>query len=389
MKNQLEKVILKHNKLYAKGTPEISDVALKSNEDSVETVLNRIVYQIGRTGVITPVGVIQPVTINNTRIKRVTLHNLNYLQSMDIRPKDTVKLIKAGQDIPQILEVLTDKRAPDSQPVNISESLNAQNIKAQLVDNQWVSVDVEARRVKQLIHYAKTLRIVKLGPALITQLVADGTVQDITHLYNLRPEQLTRYINVGEKTAYQVVQNIQATRSCKFKDWLVACGIPRIGPHTAAVLASKIYMFLDFVNLVYEEERLSVALGPQTASSFCSWFAANASWISFFRRFDFKFSHGLAQDPGEKNLLKTTRQTPFFLSGFVFTGQLEQFTRKEATERIARLGGTVQGNLNKKTKYIVVGNKPSQAKIKKATLLQCGVLAEKDFLTFLNNYESI
>ena len=324
------------------------------------------------------VAEIQPITIKGSVISRVTLHNIDYLQTMDIRPKDTVFVIKDGQVIPQILEVLTDQRPIDSQPVDIQESLKSQNINAQLVDNKWVGADLQALRIRRLVDYAKKLRIALLGPALITQLVHEGIVNEVIDLYNIQEKTLCANTYVGPKKAKQVVQNIQSTRQCQLKDWLVACGIPKMGPQTANLIAQNVYCFSDFQNLPTQKIKLTAQIGPTLAKSFCEWMSANPSFLEAFASFEFQLT------PRASLVHKTL---PLFGSVFVFTGKFNKITRAVATEPLTQLGGTVQSQINKKTHYIIWGDKPSKGKIEKAQNLTCKFFSEDDFITFFNAYE--
>ena len=295
---------------------------------------------------------------------------------MDIRPHDTVLVIKAGQVIPQILEVLTEKRPPESQPLNIEESLKAQNIPATIVANQWISADIEAQRTQQLIYYARTLRIENLGPALIKQLVHARVVTDAIDLYKLQEKTLCANTSAGPKLAKKIIANIQSTRQCRFKDWLAASGIPQIGPQTAAVIATNIKQFSDFVELPIYEDKLITQIGPRLTLNLLEWLEKNRDFFEPFADFEFQFSP------------RVVERLPLTGVIFVLTGKLTLITRNVAAERIARLGGKVQAQPSKKTRYVILGNAPSKAKQEKANYLHCDILDEVAFLDFLKTYET-
>lgn len=233
--------------------------------------------------------------------------------------------------------------------------------------------DVKAILVQKVLHYAKTLHIVGLGPTLIKQLVADGTITNTFDLYSLRPELLYKYINIGPKKAHQVVRNIEKTRTCAFHCWLNACGIPKIGTQKAVTIARNVGNFSEFLNLATQETKIAAQIGPKLARSFCVWVSANASVLESFANFDFQFTR-----------TDSLRTKPLFGKVFIFTGKFNTFTRYEATQRIQQLGGTVRQNLNKNTHFIVQGTGPSNTKIVQAKLLMCKLLSEEDFITFLN-----
>nr|AYC63948.1 hypothetical protein [Flabellia petiolata] len=358
-------------------------VAFKWNEPGVKTTVERISYTIGRTGGITPVAKIAPVIIDGTKINKVTLNNLNYLKKLDVRLKDSVLVIKAGQIIPQILKVLTHERDGSSQPVDIQKSLLQQNMSIAFVNGEWVSTDCEAIQEQKIRHYAKTLKIVGLGPALIKQLVGDGSVTNAFDLYNLTPDQLVKYINIGPKTALQVVSNIQKTRSCAFQKWVVACGIPNIGPQTAKILTHyipSVEALLNFQN----QPPFDAILGNVTTQQLLSWVLANQQLLENFKHFTFT---QLDQLQSEGSL---------YGYHFVITGRFKTLKRKQLETQIEGLGGTIQAKINKKTRYLLVGalahspkaSGASESKLSRGKLLELQILTEAetlDFLTQKNN----
>nr|AOP19040.1 hypothetical protein [Halimeda discoidea] len=231
-------------------------LALKSNEDGIETIVEGISYTIGKTGKITPIAQLSPVEIKGSTIRRVTLNNCDYLEKMDVRPGDSVLIVKAGEIIPQIVKVKKKKRAADSVPFDIAKSLANNNIATAYREGHWVCVDKKEQLQKQILHYAQTLKIGFLGPALIKKLVNEELVTSVFDLYKLTPEQLMLCENVGEKTSKKIINNIQVTKKCAFTDWLVACGIPQIGPQHGKLISNVVNSLEEFVNLVEQIEEL-------------------------------------------------------------------------------------------------------------------------------------
>lgn len=213
-------------------------LAFKFKKTSVETVIKDILFQVGRTGNITPVAILEPVDIEGSTISRVTVHNISFLQSIDLRLGDVVRITKAGEIIPQIVDICKDQRDTRSKPLDIQKCLESQDIHVEKQENTWICVDRDEICIQQINYYAKTLKIRGLGPSLIRQLVKNRAVRDIDDLYDLTSTQLETYINIGPKTAKTVVENIANTRYCQLKDWIVACGF--LGPQTAETLVNKV-----------------------------------------------------------------------------------------------------------------------------------------------------
>lgn len=293
---------------------------------------------------------------------------------MDIRPQDTVVVLKAGEVIPQIFEVVKEKRPAESQPLNIETSLQEQNIQAKLENNKWISIDGETKKIQQLIYYSQKLKIAYLGKSLIKQLVQDGTVKDACDLYALLPEQLACYISIGPKKASKIFDNIQATRNCSFSRWLTGCGIPLVGPQTVSFVSEKCSNFEDFISLVQNENVLIKNLGRKTALSLCQWFVANADFVQYFSTFHFVFQQQQKRD--KMNL-------PLFGRNYVITGKFQEATREDIRQHLTNLGAIVQQKMNKKTHYLMVGKVPSQSKVSIAEKTGVEILFEEDFLNLI------
>ena len=350
---------------------------MKSNEDGIETIVEGISYTIGKTGKITPIAQLSPVEIKGSTIRRVTLNNCDYLEKMDVRPGDSVLIVKAGEIIPQIVKVLKNKRAADSVPFDIAKSLAYNNIATAYREGHWVCIDKKEQLQKQILHYAQTLKIGFLGPALIKKLVNEELVTSVFDLYKLTPEQLMLCENVGEKTSKKIINNIQVTKKCAFTDWLVACGIPQIGPQNGKLISNVVNSLEEFVNLVEQEELLINLLGKRTAKVLIESLVVNSEFLMLFSNFDFQFQIPTACATHETLLDKC----------FVLTGKLDSMSREEAQKRIIKLGGKISTRLTKKTDFVIIGSKPSEKKSYIAKLLKCKILLEDDFKLFLKKLE--
>ena len=353
-------------------------IAVKQKAPLFPTTIEKIIYQVGRSGVITPVASFTPVNIDGCEITRASLHNLDYLKALDVREGDFVRITKANDIIPQIVAIDYEKRSSASVSLDILQGLKDQNI--EVVDEQkdilqWRAKNSQDILIQQVLHYSKILRIRGLGPVLAKQLVDKNLVQNIFDLYKLEPSDLLECVNVGVKTAKSICMNIQTTRTAEFQDWLVACGIPSIGLGVVKDSASSIPTIHELVHLSDATiQKITVTLGDGKAQKIQCWVQQNRHWIMHFQ--DFPFKHSISPEAGANS--------PLFGFFFVFTGQLQSFTRALAIEQIRLLGATQQAHLTTKTHYLVVGEKPSSNKVEKAKQLEKKILTEKQFMELLS-----
>lgn len=345
--------------------------------DYLPTIIQKIIYQVGRSGVITPVAHFTPVNIDGFKVTKATLHNLAYLKSLDFRKGDCVGVTKANDVIPQIVAIDYKKRSSASVPLDILQELKDQNIQVDDEEkdiSQWRAKNSQDILIQQVLHYSQILRIRGLGPVLAKQLVEKNLVQNIFDLYKLEPSDLLECVSVGEKTAESICTNIKKTRTAEFQDWLVACGIPSIGLGFVKDLIKIIPTIHELVHLSDATiQKITVTLGDVQAQKIQCWVLQNRHWILHFQEFPFT-----------QSISPPAANSPLFGLFFVFTGQLQHFTRAQAIRQILLLGATQQACLNKKTHYLVVGEKPSQNTVEKAKQLEKEILTEKQFMELLS-----
>lgn len=338
-----------------------------------------IVVQVGRTGVLTPKAVLEPVRLAGTRVTNATLHNQDYITEKDIRVGDTVLVQKAGEIIPEIVEVLVDKRPEGTEPYHLPGSCPVCG--APVVRDEdgaalrCTGAQCPAQRLRHLIHFASrdAMDIEGLGPAVVEALVNAELVKNPGDLYALSAQDVAQLERMGQKSAENLIMAIDKSRRNDLSRLLYAFGIRQVGQKAAKVLAAR-FGTLEALRKATMEELIAVPdIGEITAISILDWLQSPQS-IGLME----------ALIAAGVNTISTLQSTGGRLSGksFVLTGELNAFTRSEAGERIEALGGKVSSSVSKKTNYVVAGE-AAGSKLKKANELGVTVLNENEFLALL------
>lgn len=342
-------------------------------------VVQDIVIQVGRTGVLTPKAIVTPVRLAGTTVTNATLHNQDFITEKDIRIGDTVMIRKAGEIIPEILQVDEKRRPADAVPYHIPEVCpvcGAETVRdADGAAIRCVNESCPAQRIRCLTHFASrdAMDIDGLGSAMIALLSEHQLVKNPADLYDLTVEQLMPLERMGKQSAQNLVQAIAASKENDLWRLLFALGIRQVGAKAAKALSSH-FRSLEAIGTADQETLMQVPdIGGITAANIVEWFARPEN-------------QALAAKLKEAgvNTVCQTAETDQRLAGqtFVLTGTLEQMTREEATERIERLGGKVSGSVSKKTKYLVAGP-GAGSKLRKAQELGTEILTEQEFLDML------
>ncbi len=342
-------------------------------------VVQDIVIQVGRTGVLTPKAIVTPVRLAGTTVTNATLHNQDFITEKDIRIGDTVMIRKAGEIIPEILQVDEKRRPADAVPYHIPgvcPVCGAETVRdADGAAIRCVNESCPAQRIRCLTHFASrdAMDIDGLGSAMIALLSEHQLVKNPADLYDLTVEQLMPLERMGKQSAQNLVQAIAASKENDLWRLLFALGIRQVGAKAAKALSSH-FRSLEAIGTADQETLMQVPdIGGITAANIVEWFARPEN-------------QALAAELKEAgvNTVCQTAETDQRLAGqtFVLTGTLEQMTREEATERIERLGGKVSGSVSKKTKYLVAGP-GAGSKLRKAQELGTEILTEQDFLDML------
>ena len=361
-------------------------IAYKFNAQQAITTVEKIEVQVGRTGVLTPVAILKPVTLAGATITNATLHNEQEIQTKDIRIGDRIVLERAGDVIPKIVEVLTAERTGDEVPFEFPESCPACGTSVQRTEAEvavrCVNVACVAQLKRRIAHYASrnALQIEGLGPATITQLVDKELVRDVADLYALEVEPLSELDRMGVPSARNLVHQIEQSKTVPVEKVLFGLGIFHVG-ETVAELLIEHFSSLDALSRATLEEIESVdGIGPQIAESVVNFFSQNQPLLDRLREAGLQCFTAVA----ESNRMEVSAATDSFFSGktFVVTGSLEGMTRTEASKEIKTRGGKVTSSVTGKTDYLIAGE-GAGSKYAKAEELGIPILTESDFFAKL------
>ena len=344
-----------------------------------ETVLEDIVVQVGRTGVLTPKAVVRPVRLAGTTVTNATLHNQDFISEKDIRIGDTVKIRKAGEIIPEILAVETEKRPAGTSPYRLPSLCPVCGAPVERDPDgaalRCTGAECPAQLSRNIAHFVSrnAMDIDGLGDAIVEQLITMGAVRSPADIYFLTLDELKSLWKSGSKAAQKLLAAIEGSKNNDLSRLIFALGIRQVGEKAAKVLA-KTFGSLDALMQATQEELTQIRdIGAVTAENIVSWFASAQSrhLISRLREAGVNFESTAVQDDGR-----------FAGMTFVLTGALALFTRDEATETIEAHGGKAAGSVSKKTTYLVAGENAG-SKLKKANELGIPVLSEQEFLSML------
>ena len=356
-------------------------VAYKFNAQQTITTVEKIDVQVGRTGALTPVAILKPVTLAGATITNATLHNEQEIQTKDIRIGDRIVLERAGDVIPKVVEVLTTDRTGDEVPFIFPERCPACDTPVQRTEKEvavrCVNVACVAQLKRRIAHYASrnALQIEGLGPATIDQLVDKELVRDVA-VYTLEVEKLSTLDRMGVPSAHNLVHQIEKSKEAPAEKVLFGLGIFHVGENVAELLI-KHFSSLDVLSRAPLEEIESVnGIGPQIAESVFNFFLHNQPLLDKLQTAGLRCFTVEA----ESNRGKASLAADNFFSGktFVVTGSLEGMTRGEASNEIKNRGGRVTSSVTSKTDYVIAGE-GAGSKYTKAEELEIPILTEADF----------
>ncbi len=353
--------------------------AYKYPPEQKPSVVQDIVIQVGRTGVLTPKASLAPVRLAGTTVTNATLHNQDFIAEKDIRIGDTVIVQKAGEIIPEIVSVVLEKRPPETEPYHIPEFCPVCGAPVRRDPDgaaiRCTGAECPAQLLRNLTHFASrdAMDIEGLGPAAVEALVNAGLVKTPADLYHLRAEQVEPLERMGKKSAENLISAIERSKSQGMARLLFAFGIRQVGQKAAQVL-SRQFGSLDRLMAATQEELTAVDdVGAITADYLVHWFENPQSQHLIRALREAGVSFESTEAPVGTRLAGKT---------FVVTGTLEHFSRKEAEEAIVAQGGKASGSVSKKTSYVVAGE-AAGSKLTKAQSLGVPVLTEAEFMALL------
>ena len=343
------------------------------------TVVEDIVVQVGRTGVLTPKAVVRPVRLAGTTVTNATLHNQDFIRERDIRIGDTVLIRKAGEIIPEILEVDLSKRPEGTAAYHLPDRCPVCGAPVEQDEDgaflRCTGAECPAQLSRNIAHFVSrdAMDIDGLGAAIVDALIEKGLIKSPADIYYLTLDDVKSLWKAGSTAAKKLLAAIEASKAQDVSRLIYALGIRQVGAKTGKVLASA-FGNLDGLMAASVEELTEVPdVGAVTAENICQWFRQeqSAHMVERLRQAGVNFE--------SKRVITDAR---FAGKTFVLTGALSKFTREEATEKIELLGGKASGSVSKKTSFVVVGENAG-SKERKARELGIPILTEDEFLEMM------
>jgi DNA ligase (NAD+) len=349
-------------------------IAFKYPARQETTVVNDIRVNVGRTGALTPVAFLEPVQVGGVTVSRSTLHNMDEVERLGVQIGDTVLIERAGEVIPHVLKVVKEgkNRRPFHMPAKCPECGSAIHHVEGEVAYRCVNAACPAKRKESLLHFASrhAMNIDGLGEKIVDQLVDKGLVKDVADLYLLKEDVVAGLERLAEKSAQNLLAEIEGSKKSSLARLIYALGIFSVGERTGQLLAEQ-FSSLEELAAAKEEQLEAVhEVGPKVAASIVEFFSEPAN-----RQLIKKLNKVGVHPTAEKREVKSQK-----LAGksFVFTGGLANRSREEAGELVQQHGGKVSGSVTKKTDYVVVGTDPG-SKYDKAKELGVPILTESEF----------
>lgn len=367
---------------YTAKSPKWS-IAYKFPAEEVTTTVRSIELSIGRTGVVTPTANLDPVLVAGSTVQRATLHNEDYIREKDIRIGDRVILRKAGDIIPEIVAPLVEERTGEEEIFYMPTHCPACEAELVKIEEEvalrCVNPSCSAQMREAIIHFASrhAMNIEGLGERVAAQLFDEGLVHHVADLYELTKEQLLTLERMGEKSATNLLEAIERSKSNSMEKLLFGLGIRFVGEKVATILSAH-FRSMDALMKATEEELVTIdEIGEKVASSITLYFSKEevVQLIEHLRTVGVQMTY-------DGPLIDETVETVFSGATVVLTGKLEQFTRKEAQQHIERLGGKVTSSVSKNTTFVVAGE-VAGSKRTRAEQLNVPIWSETDLIEAL------
>ncbi|MCP4799802.1 MAG: NAD-dependent DNA ligase LigA [bacterium] len=354
-------------------------IAYKYAAEEVETVLNDITLQVGRTGVITPVAELEPVQLAGSLVSRATLHNWEEIERKDIRIGDTVVVAKGGDVIPKILSALKDQRSGNESEIPQPESCPICNSRTESPEGQvavkCVNYHCAARLSARLRHFVSrdAADIEGLGGKWIDAFIESGKLTSIQDIFKLQHNELRVLPGLGDKSATRLITGLKASAKRPWANKIFSLGIPQVGITTATILARNSINIRKLEELSQETLEDLEDIGPIVAAEIIAWFSSEDTQTMLSELLECNYLL-------EAELVPVTTIETFSGLTFVITGTLGKMTRGEAKALIKKHGGKVTGSVSSKTSYLVAGEKAG-SKLDKARKLEVKILTEEQLLS--------
>ncbi|MGD9898490.1 MAG: NAD-dependent DNA ligase LigA [Calditrichaceae bacterium] len=358
-------------------------IAFKFKAFQAETQILGITWQVGRTGIVTPVAELKPVFLAGTTVSRATLHNPDEIERKDIRKGDFVLIEKGGDIIPKVVEVIKEKRVKDVADIYIPDTCPGCGTTLLRIEGEAAircpNIQCPEQIVRRIEHYASrgAMDIEGLGTAMVELLVDNNLIRNIADIYNLKKVDIVSLDRMGEKSAENLINGIERSKNQPLNRLIFALGIPFVGATSAKIL-SKHFKSLKALIEANMDSLLAIdGIGEKTADSIVSFFSRSEN-DGLIRRL---IKTGVKSEENEPSLIQQTK-----VSGkiFVLTGTLSSLTREEAARMIEQNGGKVQTSVSAKTDFVLAGEKAG-SKLQKALSLGITIIDEDAFRALLGD----
>jgi DNA ligase (NAD+) len=376
---EIDGIVIKVNQLdHQARLGEISRsprwaLAFKFQPKQETTKVQDIIVQVGRTGALTPVAVMEPVKVGGVEVSRATLHNQDEIDKKDVRIGDTVVIQRAGDVIPEVVQVIESKRTGKEKKFRMPSKCpvcGAEVIKEEAI-HRCIGLDCPAQLKGRIKHFAskRAMDIEGLGIKLIDQMVDKDLIKDVADIYYISKEELIELERMADKSAQNIIDAIEASKTKPLSKFLYALGIRQVGETTAEDLARRFSRLDDFFHLSEEDLREVEGIGPEVSASVYRFFRDKKNKESIER---LKKAGVTVIEPKVKGRAKLAGKT------FLFTGVLKSFGRDEARNIVESLGGMTASSVSKRVDFVVVGEDPG-SKFDKAKELKITTLTEEEF----------
>ncbi len=356
-------------------------IAFKFKAQQAETLLEKITWQVGRTGIVTPVAELKPVQLAGTTVSRATLHNADEIRRKDIRERDWVYIEKGGDIIPKVVGVDLSKRPKDSRPAEIPKKCPVCGTELVQFEGEVAircpNLSCPAQIKRSIEHFANrgAMDIEGLGTALVEMLVDKGMIKDVADIYQLKKEEVAQLERMGDKSAQNLMEAIERSKQQPLDRLIFALGIPYIGATAAKVLA-KHFKSLEALQKARKEELEQIeGIGEKMAESIERYFRnpQNQKLLKRLAEAGVKTQLEEDEEPEEQKLQGLT---------FVLTGTLPHLKREQAKALIEKYGGKVSSSVSRKTDYVLAGQDPG-SKFTRAKALGIPIIDESTFLNMI------
>ena len=356
-------------------------IAYKYPPEQKQTTLKDIICQVGRTGAITPMAILEPVRVAGSLISKTTLHNEDFVREKDLKIGDTVIIQKAGDVIPEVVSVVKEKRTGKEKDFSMPTRCPVCGAPAVREEGEAVTrctgIECSAKALRSIVHFSSKvgMDIDGLGYSIIEQLIDKGLISGIADIYELQLEDIASLKKNGKKFAQNLVDAINESKNNDLSKLITALGIRHVGSRLARTLAKKYRTLDNLMNAGLEELTMQDDVGEKTADSIYTFFKQDQT-IDLIEKLK-------QSGVNTESLEEESTDQRFAGMTFVLTGALEEFTRDQASEIIEKLGGKTSSSVSKKTTYVLAGE-DAGSKLTKAQSLGVAIISEAQFKEMIN-----